>query len=179
MSSIRLHDRLGVNPRLTEVCCPYCAKKHTGQDLLLLGSSNRVYTCRNCGQQHVGLPRHRKCQNADCRSVGNFDTRELTDQEKIPAGFEVCSECREYMEIGILFICVLDDDEGKENPRRTGVQCVLTEEAVRERLPIQPDELKEQIIQKRMCFVPDAAWDMLGFPRENIDNRGKDSDDQS
>jgi hypothetical protein len=179
LSSIRLHEKLGVNPRLTYYVCPCCGQEKTGQDLLLMGSRNHVSTCNACGMRHIGGTTKNKCQNPDCKSIGNFTRRQLRDSEKIQVPSQICGECKELMHQGVVFISVRDGEEGKDNPYRTGSMCVLREEAVRDRLPIQPDELKEQIISKRMCFVPDAAWDMLGFPREDIDNRGKDSDDQS
>jgi hypothetical protein len=40
---------------------------------------------------------------------------------------------------------------------------VLTEAAVR-RL-IQPASLVDEIIEKRVAFVPDLVWDLLGLPR--------------
>lgn len=173
MGSIRLHDKLGVNPRLTFYVCPCCGQEKEGQDLLLMGSRNHVSTCNSCGMRHVGGTTKNRCQNPECRSHGNFTRRELKSHERIQEPSRICGECQALMKQGIVFLSVRDGEEGKENPYRTGAMCVLKEEAVRERLPIEPEELKEQIIRKRMCFVPDEAWDMLGFPRENIDNREK------
>ena len=77
---------------------------------------------------------------------------------------EPCDTCKGYMEKGILLISV---DEAKssdrQNPWCTGGWVVVTEEAVRRM--VKPDELADTICKRRMAFVPDEAWDMLGLPR--------------
>ncbi len=74
-----------------------------------------------------------------------------------------CQSCEDLMKQGIMLISV---DEGKttdmRNPYRTGNMCVLRDEAL-ERL-INSRELFEQIVKKRVAFVPDAAWALLGLP---------------
>jgi hypothetical protein len=175
MGSIRLHDRLGVNPRLTRVLCPCCGQERDGQELLLLGANNRVFTCNSCGQKHIGLPKGRKCQSKDCHSVGNFEPRELTDSERIHLGVEICGECSEFMKMGVVLISVKDGTEADETTYRTGCMSVVKDEAI-ERM-VQPPELAAQILAKRMCFVPDEAWDALGLPRENFDYREIDHED--
>lgn len=51
-----------------------------------------------------------------------------------------------------------------QNPYRTGGWCVIKEEAVR-RMGITPPELLEDICKKRVAFLPDEVWSMLGLPR--------------
>ena len=75
---------------------------------------------------------------------------------------EPCTKCKGYMEQGVILISVKDGEEG-ENPYRTGGWVVVKVDAV-ERM-LQPEELRVQVINKRMAFVPDAAWDALGLPR--------------
>lgn len=172
MSGITLHDKLGVNPRLTYCVCPVCGKEQTGEELLLLGSRNYIDICDGCGAHHIGGvdSRHgrRTCSREGCGAT-SFTRRELSESERIPLGAKVCEECAALQKLGIIMISVRDGEEGESNPYRTGAQAVITEDAVK-RLISSP-KLLQQIIRKRMCYVPDSVWDMLGLPRANIDNR--------
>ena len=75
-----------------------------------------------------------------------------------------CDTCQGYMEKGIILISI---DEEKtidpQNPLRTGGWVVVKEEAVR-RLPIE-ETSKQDLLLKRVAFVPDRDWDALGLPR--------------
>jgi hypothetical protein len=77
---------------------------------------------------------------------------------------EPCGTCKDHMDKGVLLISV---DEAKstdpQNPWRTGGWVVIKDEAVRRM--VKPDVLADSICKRRMAFVPDAAWDMLGLPR--------------
>lgn len=77
---------------------------------------------------------------------------------------EPCDTCKGYMEKGVILISV---DEARsddmENPYRTGEWCVMSVDYI-ERV-FQPPELVEQVLAKRMAWVPDDAWEMLGLPR--------------
>lgn len=73
---------------------------------------------------------------------------------------EPCGTCAEHMKAGV--IEVRDGEEG-ENPYRTGAMSVMRDDAVR-RL-IQPPALADDVLRRRMCFVPAAVWTMLGLPR--------------
>jgi len=82
---------------------------------------------------------------------------------------EPCDQCKGFMKKGI--ICISVDEEkttDKENPYRTGCFAVV-KQAVIERA-IQPQELVDDVLKKRVCFIPDDAWDKLGFPREDLPN---------
>lgn len=73
-----------------------------------------------------------------------------------------CEKCKEHMAKGIILISVRDGESG-DNPYRTGGWAVVKEEAVKR---IAPPGLVDDICRHRMAFVPDAAWDSLGLPRE-------------
>ena len=75
---------------------------------------------------------------------------------------EPCDECKKHMDMGIILISVRDGEEGG-NPYRTGGWVVVREEFV-ERV-FNPPELVEHVLKKRMAFMPDEAWNMLGLPR--------------
>lgn len=76
---------------------------------------------------------------------------------------EPCDSCAKHMEEGIILISV-DPSKSKDmvNPWRTGGWAVVKEEAIQE---ICPPELAQNILRRRMAFVPDDAWDHLGLPR--------------
>lgn len=89
---------------------------------------------------------------------------------------EPCDECKGYMEQGIMLCEVvgtytikLRNRRTKERPRPTGTLCVVSEDFIKR--VIQPDELRDQILEKRMAFVTPEDWEAIGLPRENIDNR--------
>ena len=71
---------------------------------------------------------------------------------------EPCHTCKELMGQGVMLISVRDDDDSY----RTGHLCVVRDEALRRM--ITPEALADEIIRKRVAFVPDAAWTALGLP---------------
>lgn len=83
---------------------------------------------------------------------------------------EPCDECLDYMGKGIILISVdMEKSEGDmQNPWRTGGWLVITEEGF-DRIGIHPPELAEDIKKKRIAFLPDDAWDMLGLPRGEVE----------
>lgn len=82
---------------------------------------------------------------------------------------EPCDKCKGYMEQGVLLISV---DESKspdmENPWRTGGWIVVKDEVI-QRMGIHPRSLEEAILRKRVCFMPDEVWDMMGLPRGEVE----------
>jgi hypothetical protein len=78
---------------------------------------------------------------------------------------EPCADCKKWMEQGVVLISV-DEEKSKgdmQNPYRTGGWIVVRDDFI-ERV-VQPEELRKAILKKRMAFIPDEAWDMLGLPR--------------
>lgn len=79
--------------------------------------------------------------------------------------YEPCDECKRWMEQGVILISV-DEKRSKsspQNPWRTGGWVVMKDDAIRRMF--KPESLVEVILKKRMAFVPDEAWDVLGLPR--------------
>jgi hypothetical protein len=77
---------------------------------------------------------------------------------------EPCGECKEHMEQGIVLISVdAKQSFDMQNPHRTGGWCVVREDFVQR--VFSPPELVEQVLHKRMAFMPDNVWDMIGLPR--------------
>ena len=72
---------------------------------------------------------------------------------------EPCNECKNIMEQGIIFISTKDDDR----EYRTGGWCAITESAVQS-MPIDGD-MKQSIIESRVCFIQNTTYDILGLPR--------------
>ena len=74
---------------------------------------------------------------------------------------EPCDQCLEHMKTGVILISVRDGEE-ESNPYRTGGWAVVRDEAITRMVSaVQCD----QILEKRMAFVPDEVWDALGLPR--------------
>lgn len=77
---------------------------------------------------------------------------------------EPCEECKNLMAQGVIFISVRDNDAGSANPHRTGGWVVIRDEAV-ERM-INDEDLLAHILERRVTFVTDTTWDLVGLPRE-------------
>lgn len=87
---IRLHPKLGMNPRLT--CCPRCGWESS--ELLLLGATNKVYRCQECNTPNIGKPNARD----GCGKCGHWNVpfeRELDASEKLPGS--ICDDCEKEM----------------------------------------------------------------------------------
>lgn len=86
---------------------------------------------------------------------------------------EPCAECQAFMRQGVILISV---DEAKtedmENPWRTGGWCVVRDDFIKR--VFQPPELAEHVLERRMAFMPDDAWDMLGLPRGETSEKSED-----
>jgi hypothetical protein len=82
---------------------------------------------------------------------------------------EPCDKCKGYMEMGVLLISVREPKTKEEetNPYRTGGWVVVRDEAI-ERI-VQQEELRNDILKKRMAFIPDDAWDAIGLPRGAVE----------
>jgi hypothetical protein len=76
---------------------------------------------------------------------------------------EPCDECKGYMQQGVILISVRTGETDQDNPYRTGGWVVVREDFIRR--IVQPESLANQILTKRVSFVPDDAWDMLHLPR--------------
>jgi hypothetical protein len=75
---------------------------------------------------------------------------------------EPCKNCAEYMKRGVILISVREGEEGR-NPYRTGGWVVVTDDYIRRAL--QPPAVVEEVLKKRMCFVLDNTWKLLGLPK--------------
>jgi hypothetical protein len=84
---IRLHPQKGLNPRMT--FCPRCGKD--GDELILLGLNDGVYSCEFCGQKHIGRPTGGKCQQCGRRQSWKRE-RTVEEHERIPGS--LCGPCK-------------------------------------------------------------------------------------
>ena len=84
---------------------------------------------------------------------------------KVVMDREPCDKCKELMQQGIILISVDEKKTGedRDNPWRTGGWVVVRDEALRRW--ISTPELLEDILKRRVAFLPDGAWDLLGLPR--------------
>jgi transcriptional regulator NrdR family protein len=111
-----------------------------------------------------GVRNSEKCPK--CGTPGSdrgWTSRALEDREQIDRN-GICSECQKYMEQGVILISVKDGEEEKgDNPYRTGCFAVVKDEAIKK--IVKSKELVDQIIKKRMCYIPDQAWLVMGLPK--------------
>lgn len=76
--------------------------------------------------------------------------------------YRPCDKCKGYMEMGVILISTRDGESGN-NPFRTGGWAVVKDEAVR-RFVTDP-AMADEICEKRVAFLEDRTWDMIGLPR--------------
>jgi hypothetical protein len=157
MSHINLSKEHGVNPGLEN--CFYCNEP---KGVILYGAIGR------------GSKMHKAVKSAGL---------ELGRNGEAPNGlvmdYEPCHKCQEYMKQGVILISVrgTDDEKERRNPYRTGGWVVVKDELI-ERI-VHPKELADAILEKRVAFIPDEAWDMIGLPRggnNEVDATARGSD---
>jgi hypothetical protein len=71
-------------------------------------------------------------------------------------------KCKDLMKQGIIFIGVRDGETDKENPYRSGEWFVLKEEAFK-RMGLNDENLKADILKKRICFIEQGVLKRLGL----------------
>ena len=81
---------------------------------------------------------------------------------RMVASKEPCPKCRERMKLGVILIGVSDTD----SDYRTGHYAVVKDEAIKRM--IQPEEMAEKILRKRVAFVPLGVWVKAGLPTKNM-----------
>jgi hypothetical protein len=133
--SILLDKEHGVNPAMYN--CFYCNET---AGIILPGANTKAF-------REVGLADGSGKMNTN---IGVMD-------------MQPCPKCEGYMEQGVILVSCKNEDAGSDNPYRTGGWIVVRDEFIERN--IKPKELSESIIKRRFCFVPDEAWDLMGFPR--------------
>lgn len=78
-----------------------------------------------------------------------------------------CDKCQEAMSLGITLVEATIGPDGR--PVTAGCWTVMKEESFKR--IFEGTGVLEPGLEKRMCMVDSAAWDHLGLPREDIDNR--------
>jgi hypothetical protein len=90
--------------------------------------------------------------------------RRLGDVSKIHGkviDHEPCQKCADHMKVGVICLSVREDAEG-DNTYRTGGFWVIKDAAIRKM--VNPPELADDIIRKRMTYIPDSACKALKLP---------------
>ena len=180
MSSITLDPVLGINPRLVNIHCFICGETKAGE-IALLGASNYYDTCPHCNVRIYGGVRRgyngkRTCPKCEHSSHDGFERTKLGDREQMDRN-DICPECENHMKNGVVLISIRDDQQGEENPFRTGGWAVVKDNYIEQ--IVKPKELADQILRKRVCFIPDAVWNQLpllpALPnKENEDGKTKE-----
>ena len=76
---------------------------------------------------------------------------------------EPCDQCAHYMKIGVILISIRDGEPQTRDPYRTGKFAVVTEDFCK-RVFTEPSQT--DVLTKRMAFIEDGVWSMLGLPEE-------------
>jgi hypothetical protein len=100
--------------------------------------------------------------------LGKLKGKDVEAPRNLTFDQEPCDTCKGYMAQGIILISV-DEEKSKgntANPYRTGGWAVVTDDAVRR--IIKPKELLDDVLTKRVLFVPDGVWDLIGLPRQSL-----------
>jgi hypothetical protein len=117
--------------------------------------------CFFCGETNKGLVLAGRQGRKIAKSLGQQEVRQACFDK------EPCDECKKLMEVGVMLIAVSPYSHDVDNPSRTGPMAVIKDEAIER---IFDPEAAAAAIKKRAAFVADDAWDLLGLPRENINN---------
>lgn len=77
---------------------------------------------------------------------------------------EPCAQCKEYMKQGVVLVSVRDPAPGDDqnNPYRTGGWVVVKDDLIRK--AVKPKELVDNILKKRVAFIPETVWKSMGLP---------------
>jgi len=103
--SIRLHKKLGINPRLTTQLCIVCLKKVDGNEIVMLGSNNHYSVCPKCGlRAYGGKPDKGYCPKCTELYGNHWERVELKETDKIHTGTTVCDKCKKLLKNNIALI---------------------------------------------------------------------------
>ena len=144
---IRVSSEHGVNPSVG--LCYFCNEP---KEVVLLGALSPQRRDQIFGPELSAEAAH--------EDVGNS----AAAPRQAVYNMEPCAKCEEYMRLGI--ICISVDPvhtTDKRNPHRTGGWAVVREEAVQRALANEAELLKE-VLAKRVMFIEDEVWLLLGLP---------------
>lgn len=154
--SIRLHDKLGVNARMTT--CDICG---SAASIVLLGAASYVDTCSRCGAKvYGGISYANKCPKCGCDSHSKReDVPE--HQRQLPIG-DRCGKCREKTKTKIAMILV-DGEPPKFKGQRLGPVYFVEEAKFVETFG---GEVAQAAVKSRAAFMPMEVWQQLGLPTQ-------------
>jgi hypothetical protein len=173
---IRLSEKHGVNPALEQ--CFVCGE---ARGVVLFGrlpndkeAPRQVVMDRSPCEKCLGLMQKgvilisvaSKVRNHTCRRCKHAWSSPVTLSEHTPnISGEAKPVCPQCSSTGVNSTPVEEPDG--TNPYRTGGWVVVCDEFLKRNLQ-QPDFL-DHILKKRIAFVPDDTWDMLGLPRGPVE----------
>ena len=128
--------------------------------------------CKNGGQimkkkpfsdgSYVAMPKCYWCMKDKGGILLHTRGKDISEIHGKAIDKEPCDECKALMEQGVILISVKDEEEGSENPYRTGGWWVITLEAFN-RIFEGLDTDKQ-----RVYFIPDNVCDKIGLKREGV-----------
>lgn len=127
------------------------------------GAAPILTKCYLCGEPKNELMLVGAQSDKVARAHG-FDDYERMGSQPICMDKLPCEECEKHMKIGVILIGVKDDDQ----EYRTGHYLVVSPQFI-ERV-IQPKELMERVLDKRVAFVPVTMLADLGLLEEDASN---------
>ena len=190
MNSIRLDQKHGVNPAITR--CFYCggdkdiaifghipdrtkwALEKAGAEVIdgrapsnLVMDMEPCHKCKEYMEMGVILIscrepidfQHRTHSCGECKHVWITPVEQSAHTSNLSG--EKSEECPECSSRNVHSSRV-QEAEDPQNPYRTGGWVVVRDEAI-ERM-VSPPELTQYILKKRVAFIPDEAWEILGLP---------------
>jgi hypothetical protein len=160
-SKIYLHETKGVNPRLMDSLCPVCGE--TTGVIVLLGREDYKDVCKSCGFTVYGGAKD-SCPK--CHTHG-WQRKTIDEWEKLKTT-SVCPKCQDFMKKGVVLISVKSGDTDKKDPYRTGRLCVVKDEAIKR---IFPEHLRTDVLARRVCYVADDMWDLMGLPKKDVESK--------
>lgn len=177
--SIRLHHEHGLNPSIN--VCFYCNKEKN--EILLLGAAYRGEAphkgvwdkmpcdgCQDLMKKGVIFISVRDPYRVhDCRACKHKWSAPVTLSQATPnLSGEVTPQCPKCSGVGVNSGPIKEEDS--DNPYRTGGWIVVTDDYVR-RVVGKP--LLGQLLEKRVAFVSNSTWRMLGLPELPKENNEK------
>lgn len=125
------------------------------------GLNPSMMQCFFCGETYaIALP-------GLIRRKGVYDS-DIEAPHKAVWSMDPCDNCKSLMAKGVILISIRNGEKPPPhgevpNPYRTGGWCVVAEAFIKR---VFGDQATTAALSKRWLFIDDAAWDLIGLPRD-------------